>query len=178
MGKFLPWIVAAIVVVVVVGVIRLTSSNSPGSLTPTTVTPATSSPVAATGSVAALTRAKYLAASKQMDVANAAAAHGLSGATGDSVAGVNQALGPYERALQTFVYTVHGLSWPGATLVSTEELTQQIETLVTYSTTVASVDPATLNAWLVRFRSLATSVQTADNIVRRQIGIATTTSYP
>ncbi len=175
--RVLPWLVAVIVVLVGVVVVRLTATTIPGSLTPTVVTHTTTH-AAATAPVSSVTRAKYLAASTQMDMANAAAAASLSGAAGDSVAQVDQALGPYKRALQTFVYTVHFLSWPGVTAVSSEELIQRVQTLVTYSATVFLVDPATVHTWLVKFRSLATDVQSADNLLRRQIGIAATTSYP
>lgn len=172
-----PWLVAVMVVVVGVVVVRLTTTTIPGSLTPTVVTHTTAHAVAP-APVSSVTRAKYLAASTQMDMANATATRSLSGAAGDSVAQVDQAVGPYVRALQTFVYTVHFLSWPGVTAVSSEELTQRVQTLVTYSATDFFVDPATVQAWIVKFRSLATDVQAADNLVRRQIGIATTASYP
>ena len=132
----------------------------------------------ATVPVGSVTRVKFVAASNQMDMANAAATPSFSGASGDSVTQVDQALGPYVRALQTFVYTVHGLSWPGVTEVSSEQLTQRIQALVTYSSTASSVDSATLHTWLATFRSLAKDVQSADNLVRSEIGIATTASYP
>jgi hypothetical protein len=175
--RLLPWFVAVVVVVVGVVVVRLTATTIPGSLTPRVVTPAPAHTVA-TAPVGSVTRAKYLAASNQMDMANAAATTSFSGTFGDSVTRVDQALGPYVRALQTFVYTVHGLSWPGVTEVSSEQLTQQVQALVTYSSTASSVDAATLHTWLATFRSLAKGVQSADNVVRSEIGIATTASYP
>jgi len=171
LGKYVPWIVAAVVVIIVVSVIRLTSSKSPDSLTPTTVTTTTAS---ATDSA---TKAAYLTAANQIDVANVTATHGLSDGSA-SVPQVTAVLTQYQKGLQTFVFTVHNIHWTGSTLASSEQLTVEIETMVTYLSTVSSVDAATLHPWLARFDSLAVSIESADNTVREQLGIATTKSYP
>jgi hypothetical protein len=181
-GKYLPWIVAGIVVIVAVGVIRLTSSKSPDSLTPTTVTTTTSGANGSTTTAAGAessTKTAYLTASTQMDTANAAATQGLSTATNNgSVPAVTTVMTQYQKGLQTFVFSVHGLHWTAATQASSEQLTLEIQTMVTYLSTVSSLDASTLHAWLTRFHSLAASIQTADNTVRGQLGIATTKSYP
>lgn len=181
-GRYLPWIVAGIVVIVVVGVIRLTSSKTPDSLTPTTVTTTTAgangSTTTAPGAEGS-TKTAYLTASTQMDTANAAATQGLSTATNNgSVPAVTTVMTQYQKGLQTFVFSVHGLHWTGATQASSEQLTLEIQTMVTYLSTVSSLEASTLHAWLTRFHSLAANIQTADNTVRGQLGIATTKSYP
>ncbi len=84
----------------------------------------------------------------------------------------------YQKALQTFVFSVHGLHWTGSTQASSEQLTLGIQTMVAYLSTVTSVQQATLQMWLDKFHSLAGSIQTADNTVRGQLGIPTTKSYP
>jgi hypothetical protein len=170
LGKYLPWIVAVIVVIVVVSIIRLTSNNSPGLPPSTTTTTA--------GGVDSATKTAYVTASNQMDVANAAATRGLSGAASASVPQVTTVLTQYEKALQTFVFAVHGLQWTGSTQASSEQLTMVIQTMVTYLGTLPSVNSATLHGWLTVFHSDAANIQSADNTVRGQLGIPSTNSYP
>ncbi len=182
-GKYLPWIVAAVVVIVVVGIIRLTSSKSPDALTPTTVTTTTAAPnssttTSAAGSAVSTNKTAYLTAANQMDVANAAATHGLAGAANTSVPQVTAVMTQYQKGLQTFVFAVHRLHWTGTTLASSDQLTMEIQTMVTYLSTVSTLNTTNLHPWLNRFNLLATSIQTADNTVRGQLGIPTTRSYP
>ncbi len=180
-GKYLPWIVAGIVVIVVVGIIRLTSSKSPDSLTPTTVTTTTAGSAGGTttaGAAGSATKTAYITASTQIDAANAAATRGLAGGAGTSVAQVTTVVTQYQKGLQTFVFAVHSLQWTGATKASSDQLTLEIQTMVTYLGTVSSVDAATLHVWLDKFHSLSKNIQTADNTVRGQLGIAITKSYP
>jgi hypothetical protein len=113
-----------------------------------------------------------------MDATNVAAALGFSRAAGASVPEVIFVVSQYQKELQTFAFIVHALSWPGATRTSSRTLTVQIDTLVTYSSTVSSVTPTTLDGWLLTFHVLALRVQSADNALRGEIGIPTTTSYP
>jgi hypothetical protein len=130
------------------------------------------------GATDSATKTAYVTAANQMDAANAAATQGLSGATSGSVAQVTTVMTQYEKALQTFVFAVHGLPWTGSPQASSEQLTTVIQTMVTYLGTVSTVDSTTLHGWLVVFHSRATSIQSADNTVRGQLGIPTTTSYP
>ncbi len=193
-GKYLPWIVAIIVVIVIVSVIRLTSSKSPGSLSPATVTTTTvgaggstttTAAAGATGSTATnaaatdnTTKTAYVTASNQIDVANTTTAKGLSGGASTSVPHVATVMTQYQKALQTFVFSLHGLHWTGATQASSQQLTMEIQTMVTYQSTFSSVEQATLQAWLNKFHTLSQSIETADNTVRGQLGIPTTKSYP
>ncbi len=184
-GKYLPWIVAIIVVIVIVSVIRLTSSKSPGSLSPTTVTTTTAAAAGATGTTApnaagtdSATKTAYVTASDQIDVANTAAAKGLSGGASTSVPHVANVMAQYQKALQTFVFSIHGLHWTGATQASSQQLTLEIQSMVTYQSTYSSVNQANLQEWLDKFHTLSQDIETADNTVRGQLGIPTTKSYP
>jgi hypothetical protein len=172
----IPWVVAVIVVVVLVAVIR---SQSPGStsgdLTPVSVK---------SGSHAAFVLAsptvvtQFTDASTRLDTANVAISHALANSKGASVAQVTQEVTPYVTSLSEFVYTLHFVAWPQALQVPAQDLTLRAQALISFLRSISSESTASLNSWFAQLRSLANETETADNLVRRDIGLAATSSYP
>jgi hypothetical protein len=80
--------------------------------------------------------------------------------------------------LNTFELNQHSLQWPTALQVPSQDLSLRIHTLVSELTSISSVTPDTLSSWLAQFHALASKTQTADNLIRKDIGLPTTSSYP
>jgi hypothetical protein len=176
LGTFLPWLIAVVVVVVAVAVLRLTSSTSPDSLTPTNVT--SSKAATPTVPVTSSIKFRYLTASNQMIAANGVVTKALAGDRSESVASITQVATAYSTAAQIFAFEIHLIPWVGPTQVSSLNLELRIGVLVRFLAKASTVSPATLDSWLAHFHTLATGVQAGDNVVRKQMGLATTASYP
>jgi hypothetical protein len=176
-GKLLLWVIAVVVVIIIVEIIRV-SAPSPNSdtLTPTTVT-STTAPVASIA-VSRAVKTQFESASTTLDAANVTLTQALASSSGQSVAQVAQEVAPYVTALNTFQYELHFIAWPEAMQVPSEDLTLRTQTLVTFLASVSSANSSTLTSWTAQLHALAAKTQTADNLVRKDIGMSATTSYP
>ena len=174
--KSVPWVLAIIVVVVIVAIIR---SQSPGStsgdLTPVSVT---SGGHAALIQVSPTVLNQFTDASTNLDTANVTITHALADSEGASVTQVTQEVTPYITSLSEFVYTLHFVAWPQAMQVPAQDLTLRTQALISFLQSISSESTASLNSWFAQLHSLANETETADNLVRRDVGLATTSSYP
>jgi hypothetical protein len=176
-GKYILWLVAAIIVIVIVAIIRMSAPGSTsGSLTPTTVTHSTS-PVAKIP-VSSNVKGAFVSASAKMSAANVTVTQALASSSGQSVAQITQEVTPYATALNTFNYTLHFVTWPAAMQVPSTDLTLRTGALATFIASISSVNTTTLGAWISQFHALAAQTETAANLVRGDIGLSNTTSYP
>ena len=175
-GGAIPWIMAVVVVVVVVAIIRSNSPGStPGSLTPETVKSGTH---AALIPVNNTVLAQFTVASTSLNAANVTVTHALADSSGQSVAQITQELSPYVTSLTDFAYTVHSVAWPLAILVPAQDLTLRAEDFISFLQSISSESTATLKSWIAQLHTLANETETADNLVRRDVGLASTSSYP
>jgi hypothetical protein len=62
--------------------------------------------------------------------------------------------------------------------VPAQDLTLRTQALASFLQSISSESPATLNSWFAQLHALANETQTADNLVRRDIGLTSTSSYP
>ena len=176
--KLVPWILAVVIVVVIVTIIRITASGSdPGSLTPTTVKPDGSAPVA-TIPVSSSVRAAFAAASAQLDVANETVTRALASGSNQTVAQVAQEVTPYSTALNTFNFRTHFLAWPQSVAVQAEDVTLRTKALISFLDSISSTSQVELSSWYTQLHALATQTQTAENLVRKDLGMSPTSSYP
>ncbi len=177
-GKFLVWVGAIIVVVVIVAVIRpfAPGSTSPGSLTPVTVKSGTH---AALIPVSPTALSQFTAASNRLNAANVTftRAFGAS-SSGRSITQVTGEVTPYITALTEFAYTTHGITWPQAMQVPSQDLFLRTQAFISFLQSISFESASSLNTWIAQLHSLANQTQTADNIVRKDVGLATTSSYP
>jgi len=173
-SKYVPALVAAVVVIGVVGIIRLTASPTSGSLTPTTVTTTTGSPLIP---VSSNTKGTYFLQAQKIDAANVTLTRALA-VSGQSVAAVTADVAPYATTLTTFESSIRSLQWPTALQVPSQDVAEHLQQMVTQITTVSSVTPTTLSAWIAQLKAIAAEAQITDNLVRKDIGLSTTTSYP
>lgn len=174
-GKWLVALVAAVIVIVIVAVIRLSVPNpDSGSLTPTTVNSETSTTIA----VSSTALASFNSASTPLLAANSTMTQELSGATAPTVAALAADVTPYVTALKTYDFDLSSISWPEALQVPSEAMVARSEGLISFLSSISSVNSGTLNAWMSRFHVLAASAQAATNTVRSDIGLPPTSSYP
>jgi hypothetical protein len=174
----LPWLIAAIIVFVIVAVIRLaTPGPSSGSLTPTTIN-STHAVTHATVAVPDATLTEFRDASKALNTANVTVTQALASSSNQPVAQVNQEITPYATALNTFEFDLHAIVWPTSMTVPSQSLTLRIKALASYASSVSTVTPATMSTWVTQFHALATAAQTQDNLVRNDVGLPSTTSFP
>jgi hypothetical protein len=175
-AKVIVWLVAAVIVVVVVAVLRARGPGLPsGSLTPVTVKSGAHSvlkPVSQT----VLTQ--FNVASERLNTANDNITQALAASNGASVAQVTREVTPYATALSDFDYTVHFIAWPGTMRAPVQELGLRTQALISFLGSVSSQGPATLNSWFGQLYALGNEAQTADNLVRLDVGMPTTSSYP
>jgi hypothetical protein len=127
--------------------------------------------------VSSVVKADFVTASTPLDAANVTVTKALS-ANSQSVAQVALAITPYVTALNNFDAKIHTVPWPAAMALPSEALIQKTQALMTFTTSISSVNAATLNSWVTQLRTLATEAQTSDNVVRKDIGLAATSSYP
>jgi hypothetical protein len=173
------WAVAAAVVVTVVAVIRMNAPGATsGSLTPTTVPSKSSAAPAALIPVSRSVKSAFVAASASLNAANDTVTQALASSSGQSVAQITQELNPYATALNTFLVKLHLVTWPETMQVPSEDLTLRTQALATFISTISSVNATTLGAWVSQFHALASSTETAANLIRRDIGLRNTSSYP
>lgn len=175
-GGAIPWVMAVVVVVVVVAIIRSNSPGStPGSLTPETVKSGTH---AALIPVSNTVLNQFTVASTRLDAANVTVTHALANSSGQSVAQVTQELSPYVTSLSEFAYTVHFVAWPQALGVPAQDLTLRTQDFISFLQSISSENTATLNSWFAQLHTQANETETADNLVRKDVGLASTGSYP
>jgi hypothetical protein len=156
----------------------LTAPSSPGTLTPTTVKSGGSAPPAATIPVSSSLKASFLSISNVLDAANVTVTQKLASSNNQPVAQVAQEITPYVTALDTFNFKTHFIAWPQSLQVPSEDLTLRTKSLISFLDSVSSASPATLNSWFTQLHALASMTQTADNLIRKDIGLTATTSYP
>jgi hypothetical protein len=171
------WLAAVIIVVVIVAVIRMNAPGATsGSLTPETVTHQ-KSPVARVP-VTTTTKTAFLSAANRLDVANVAVTQELASSSGQSVTQIAQETAPYVTALNTFDFSLRFIAWPEAMQVPSQGLTLRTQALATFLPSISSANTATLPSWEAQFHVLASRAEAAANLVRRDIGLRSTNSYP
>jgi len=177
------WIGAAIAVVVIVAIIRSSSPGStPGSLPPasstTTSVSSGSGATASTIAVGGAVLSGFTTASNNLDAANVVVTRALAGGRSQPVAQIAQEVAPYIKALQTFDFDLHLVTWPTALQVPSQDLQLRTQSLASFLSSISSANSATVGTWFAQFHALASETQTADNLFRSDIGLPETHTYP
>ena len=175
-GSAIPWVVAVVVVVIIVAIIRANSPGStPGSLTPLTVKSETHKELIP---VSNTVLNQFTVASTRLNAANVTVTHALATSSGQSVAQVTQELSPYVTSLSEFAYTVHFVAWPQGLQVPAQDLTLRTQDFISFLQSISSESTATLSSWFAQLHALANETEAADNLIRKDVGLASTSSYP
>jgi hypothetical protein len=177
-GRLIIGAISIAIVIVILIVIRLTApSPTSGSLTPSTVTSSQTTGRTTPILVSNTVKTDFVTASTPLDAANITVTKALSGSN-QTVAQVAQAITPYVTALNNFDAAIHTVPWPASMQPPSEALLQKTQALITFMTSINSVNAATLSSWVTQLRTLATDTQVSDNALRKDVGVATTTNYP
>ena len=141
-AKFIPWVVAAVAVIVIVFSIKhFASGQGPDALTPTSPTTTTSTIPKAIIPVSSVVKSQFITLSKPLGAASYTVTQALASSSIRPVAQVNQEVTPFESALN-------------------------------------AVNSATLSTWLTQLHALSMTAQSADNLVRKDIGLPVISSFP
>jgi hypothetical protein len=62
--------------------------------------------------------------------------------------------------------------------VPAQDLTLRTQDFISFLQSISSENTATLNSWFAQLHTQANETETADNLVRKDVGLASTGSYP
>jgi hypothetical protein len=154
---------AALVVVIVLLVALLPSSppSHPGGTTTAPTQPAT--PAAA----------QYLAAAKQVDVAEKTLTRGLNN-TSDilRLPALSGVMAPYATALQSYETQLSKIHWPANAVTSGHALEAAIRSYAQFLGTISTLTSPDLATWLDSFKAHSAYVQNATNALRQELGFS------
>jgi hypothetical protein len=175
----LPWVLAVAVVAIIIIVIRLvdTPTNS-GSLTPTTVAhthqaKTERAPLAVPGASQLSTFAK------SMNEANLAASQVLDKTGGTiTLAQLDAVVFPYTTAVKVYAYQLHFVVWPTTAATAVQNEYNQLTALLSFMGTIGTVNLNTLRVWEAQFHSACADTQGVDNVLRQNVGLAPSYTFP
>jgi hypothetical protein len=116
--------------------------------------------------------------SKPLGAASYTVTQALASSSIRPVAQVNQEVTPFESALNAFDFQLHYIAWPEAMTVPAKDLTLRIQELASFISSISTVNSATLAPWLSQLHALSMTAQSADNLVRKDIGLPAISSFP
>jgi hypothetical protein len=191
-----PWakfsvmgLAAVVAVVLIVGGIRLfTKSPGSGDVTSTTVSRPAHNPahhnsqtaplsLAAPVSAAQLTRYELWATGLQK--ANVTATKGFieAGST-PTPAQITAVVTPYYTAVHLYDFQLHFIQWPASMQTAIEVDHAQMNALMSFMQSIKYVGPTGMSAWLSQLHNRTSTVQTADNQIRQDLGLRSSNSFP
>ena len=178
---------AAIAVILVIWGIRATHKD-PGSSGPnlpppsTTTTRAASSQSAQTSFVAPidstqLTQYEQYAAGFQ--TANGAATKGLDGAgSAPTTAQLAPVVGAYRAAVNLYDFQLHFIQWPASMQTAIQADHAQLTALLGLLQSFSTISATGTSAWLSDLHNQANTAQTADDVIRKDVGLPSSSSFP
>jgi hypothetical protein len=174
------FLAAAVTVLLIIWVIRLANDNS-SSGDASFAPPSTSQP-AHTAVAAPLTAAQlnlYKIDTAGLQRANAAALKGFAGARSTTTtAELESVITAYRSALNLYDSRLHFIQWPASMQPAIQADHAQFAALMNDLQSYSTIDPTGTRAWLSGFHSQSATTQTADNQVRTDLGLASSSSFP
>jgi hypothetical protein len=179
-------LVSLAAVLLIIWSIRLAHNPGSSSGTPTTVaqsasghggatTPPTSfvSPV----TPAQLARYKLYAAPFQQANVTASKAFASAGST-PTTAQLAAAVAAYHYAVNLYDFQLRFIQWPTAMQASIDDDHAQLEALVSFLASFTTVSPTNMSGWLSGLHIRTTAAETTDNLVRRDLDLPGSNTYP
>jgi hypothetical protein len=163
-SRLMIWVGAAgalaIALILVVTLLPSSSPSNPGGATPAPAQPATP---AAT---------QYLAAAKQIDLAEKTLTRGLNN-TSDilRLPALSGVMTPYATALQSYETQLSKIHWPANAVSSGHALEAALRSYVQFLGTISTLTSPDLGNWLDSFRAHSAYVQNATNALRQELGL-------
>ena len=176
---------AVVAVLLIIAGIRHVNGNpnlATPSTTVTTVThPATSHvfhpAVAAPIDAAQLT--KYEGYAQGLQAANGVATQGFASTGGPPTPAQLVAVGTaYRSALNLYDFQLNFIQWPASMQTAIALEHAQLKGLMSFLLSISSVSAPGVSAWLSQLHSRTGLTQTADNRVREELGLPSSSSFP
>jgi hypothetical protein len=178
---------AAIAVILVIWGIRMTHKDSGSSgpnLPPpsTTTTRAASSQSAPTSFVAPIDSAQltqYEQYASGFQTANGAATKGFNGTGGaPTTAQLAPVVGAYRTAVNLYDFQLHFIQWPASMQPAVQADHAQLTALLGLLQSFSTISATGTSAWLSDLHNQANTAQTADNVIRKDVGLPISSSFP
>jgi hypothetical protein len=178
---------AALAVILVIWGIRMTHKDSGSSgpnLPPpsTTTTRAASSQSAPTSFVAPIDSAQltqYEQYATGFQTANGAATKGFNGAGGvPTTAQLAPVVGAYRTAVNLYDFQLHFIQWPASMQTAVQADHAQLTALLGLLQSFSTISATGTSAWLSDLHNQANTAQTADNVIRKDVGLPISSSFP
>ncbi len=177
---------AVAVVVLIIGGIRVVSEKSQtpslSGTTPTTAAPRPASHAFAPAHPAPITSAQlamYKQYAQSLQAANTVATKRLAGVgSTPTAADVEPVTSPYVTALNTYNIDLAFIKWPASMETAVKADQSELGIMANFLKNVSFVSPGEMGAWLAQLNDRAAQVQATDNVVRQELGLSKTTSFP
>jgi len=181
------FLAAAVAVILIVWALRIANNNAGSGNSsfapPTTATTrSAASPTTHPALVAPITAAEmtlYKGYAAGLQTANNVAAKAFvhAGST-PTTAQLEPVITAYGSALNLYDFQLHFIQWPASMLSAIQLDHLQFKTLMSDLQSYSSVNPAGTSAWLTGFHSQAATTQAADNEIRKDLGLPSSSSFP
>ena len=174
------FLAAAVTVLLIIWGIRLANDNSSSgdaSFAPPSTTHPAQKAFVAPLTAAQLTLYEHDAAGLQR--ANAAARKGFARAGNTpTTAKLEPVITAYRSALNLYDLRLHFVQWPASMQSAIQADHAQFAALMNDLQSFSMIDPSGTRAWLSGFHSQSATTQTADNQIRRDLGLPRSSSFP
>jgi hypothetical protein len=84
----------------------------------------------------------------------------------------------YRSAVNDYNFQLHFIQWPQSMQTAIENDHAQLQALYDFLQAFSSVAPNGVPAWLSRLNDRTSSTQAADNVVRKDLGLPASSSFP
>ena len=184
---------AVAVVILIIGGIRYlgrspdaadqtTTTSSPSTSSPSTSSPSTSSLSTSNRSVAQITPtqlAQFQGFEAGLQKANALATKGFdTKGTTPTNAQLAAVAGSYRSALNLYGFQLHTIPWPASMQGGVQDDYQHLLLVMNTLQAFSSAAPTGARTWLTDLHNQTRAMQSADNQVRRDLGLPATSSFP
>lgn len=123
--------------------------------------------------------AKYEGYAAGLQTANRTATKGfLAAGTTPTQAQVATVVTSYRTALNLYDFQLHFIQWPASmqTEIATDH--SQLQNLMSFLQSFSSISPTGVGAWLSQLHNRTSTTETADNLVRNDLGLSSSSTWP
>jgi len=85
---------------------------------------------------------------------------------------------PFYTAVHLYDFQLHFIAWPASMQTAIEVDHAQMNALMSFLQSLSFESPTGMSAWLSQLHDRSGSVQTADNQIRRDLGLPSSSSFP
>ena len=126
---------------------------------------------------AQLTQYEGYAAGLQTANGTAAKAFVDAGST-PSTTQLAPAVTAYGSALNLYDFQLHFIAWPASMQPAIQYDHAQLKALMSFLQSFSIVTPTGMSAWLTDLHNRAGTAQSADNVIRKDLGLPSSSSFP